>query len=51
MGQFYLDLYPRDGKFTHAACFAIMTRHSSDVGVRKPITAMVVNFDKTLRHS
>lgn len=25
-----------------------MTRHSSDVGVRKPIAAMVVNFDKTL---
>ena len=25
-----------------------MTRHSSDVGVRKPIAAIVVNFDKTL---
>ena len=51
MGQFYLDLYPREGKFGHAACFPIMTRHSSDVGVRKPIAAMVVNFDETLKHS
>ena len=45
MGQFYLDLYPREGKYTHAACMHLMTRHNSDVGMRKHITAMVTNFD------
>ena len=45
MGQFYLDLYPREGKFDHAACFPLATRHNGDAGLQRPIAAMVTNFD------
>jgi thimet oligopeptidase len=45
MGQFYLDLYPREGKFDHAACFTMVSRHESETGLAKPVAAMVTNFD------
>ncbi|NBT00290.1 MAG: Zn-dependent oligopeptidase, partial [Betaproteobacteria bacterium] len=50
LGLIYLDLFPRPGKFTHAAAFP--TRGVSRVLGRKPISVMVANFnDKGLNYS
>jgi thimet oligopeptidase len=42
MGYFYLDLYPREGKFSHAACFPFITKSQHS----HAIAAMVCNFGK-----
>ena len=45
LGYFYLDLYPRDGKYTHAATFDIQTTYRDINNVRIiPVTAIVCNF-------
>lgn len=47
IAYFYADLFPRDGKFGHAACFSItggMREASGDY--RKPVAAIVANFTK-----
>lgn len=44
IGALYLDLYPREGKYGHAAAFPI--RGSSTRLGRKPVTALVTNFDR-----
>ncbi|MFZ2490625.1 MAG: M3 family metallopeptidase [Thermoanaerobaculia bacterium] len=44
IGGIYLDLYPRDGKYKHAAAFPVRGV-STRVG-RKPISALVTNFDR-----
>ncbi|KAJ9051963.1 metalloendopeptidase [Entomophthora muscae] len=41
IGYFYLDLFPRDGKFTHAACFPLQP---GIFGQQLPVAAMVTNF-------
>jgi Zn-dependent oligopeptidase len=40
---FYLDLFPRDGKYTHAAAFPI--RGVSLLAGRTPLAALVTNFN------
>jgi thimet oligopeptidase len=41
----HLDLFPREGKFSHAAAFEIVTgRLLPDGTYRHPVTAMVTNF-------
>lgn len=40
----YLDLFPRDGKYSHAAAFGVRSV-STAVG-RTPITVLVANFDR-----
>ena len=46
-GYFYLDLFPREGKYNHAAAFTIVQgRELPDGGYRKPVSAMVANFPK-----
>jgi thimet oligopeptidase len=42
IGYFYLDLYPREGKYSHAACFPFITKSS----VTLPVATMACNFNK-----
>lgn len=44
IGGFFLDLFPREGKYNHAAAFGI--RSSSTWAGRRPLAALVTNFDR-----
>jgi thimet oligopeptidase len=44
VGGIYLDLFPRDGKYKHAAAWP--TRGVSLKAERKPISILVTNFDR-----
>ncbi|HXG27643.1 MAG TPA: M3 family metallopeptidase [Nevskiales bacterium] len=44
IGGLYLDLYPRPGKYGHAAAFGV--RGSSTLAARTPISVLVTNFDR-----
>jgi thimet oligopeptidase len=46
LGVFYLDLYPREGKFKHYAVFDFMDRRVKDGKELLPICAMVSNYEK-----
>ncbi|HSK06244.1 MAG TPA: M3 family metallopeptidase [Acidimicrobiia bacterium] len=47
IGHFYLDLFPRQGKFTHAAVFpGVPGKRLADGSYQTPIAAMVCNFTK-----
>lgn len=49
IGGIYLDLYPREGKYNHAAAFPV--RAGSTLAQRTPISVLVTNFDrKGLNH-
>jgi thimet oligopeptidase len=41
LGYFYLDLFPRDGKYSHAAMFTFVRKSKYNL----PISAIVCNFD------
>lgn len=42
----YMDLYPREGKYKHAACFDLVGGKMKKDGVyQKPFTAIVANFN------
>ena len=44
LGYFYLDLFPREGKYGHAAMFTLMRRSRYNL----PVSAIVCNFDPKL---
>ena len=44
MGYFYLDLFPREGKYSHAAMFTFVRKSKYNI----PISAIVCNFDPKL---
>ncbi len=47
LSRFYLDLFPREGKYGHAAEFPlIQSRRLEDGSYQSPICAMVANFTK-----
>jgi thimet oligopeptidase len=44
IGGIYFDLYPREGKYNHAAVFTL--RSVSTLSGRKPVAALVANLDR-----
>ncbi|MHA1485079.1 MAG: M3 family metallopeptidase [Candidatus Thorarchaeota archaeon] len=46
MGVFYLDLFPREGKYKHFAVFSFLGRRVKDGKCLLPISSMVANFQK-----
>ncbi len=46
IGSFYLDLFPREDKYGHAACFDVIEGKAYPDGYQKPMFALVCNFPK-----
>jgi thimet oligopeptidase len=47
LGRIYTDLFPRQGKYTHAACWGLQERRVwEDGSVQVPLAALVCNFTK-----
>ena len=57
IGTVYLDLFPREGKYNHAAAWAVrsvstLAKQPGSPGYRTPISALVTNFNRVgLDHS
>lgn len=45
-GIFYLDLFPRDNKYGHAACFPITSGRMTPKGYNIPMASLVCNFPR-----
>jgi thimet oligopeptidase len=45
LGRFYLDLFPRENKYTHAACFPIRKGKLTSKGYQQPVAALICNFN------
>jgi thimet oligopeptidase len=47
LGHVYMDLFPREGKYTHAACWSLRGHKVFENGtVQLPLAALVCNFTK-----
>ena len=52
LARFYLDLFPREGKFGHAAEFPLLpSRRLEDGTYQNPVCAMVTNFTKPTKET
>ncbi len=45
VAKFYVDMYPREGKYGHAAEFSMSMGHEVEGGYRIPLSCLVVNFN------
>ena len=45
IGRFYLDLFPRENKYTHAACFTIRKGKQYGGVYQMPVAALICNFN------
>ncbi|TGE13792.1 M3 family metallopeptidase [Hymenobacter elongatus] len=45
IGRFYLDLFPRDNKYTHAACFGVSSGKATAKGYQIPTAVLLCNFN------
>ncbi|UOQ97741.1 Zn-dependent oligopeptidase [Hymenobacter sp. 5317J-9] len=45
IGRFYIDLYPRDNKYTHAACFGVQSGRATAKGYQLPTAVLLCNFN------
>ncbi|HSP88779.1 MAG TPA: M3 family metallopeptidase [Ignavibacteriaceae bacterium] len=46
ISRFYLDLHPRENKFSHAACFPMIKGKETVDGYQMPVASLVCNFPK-----
>jgi len=46
LATFYMDLFPREGKFGHAAAFDLQSARASGNGYVLPVTAILANLTK-----
>ena len=51
IGQFYIDLFPREGKYGHAAAFPLIKRALIEGKIINPVAAMVCNFNKPTKEN
>lgn len=50
IAYFYMDLFPREGKYKHAAAFSMITgRQLPDGRYQRPVSSMVANFNKSTK--
>lgn len=45
LAQFNVDLFPRAGKYNHAACFPLTAAREVAAGYQTPLAVLVVNFN------
>jgi thimet oligopeptidase len=46
IASFYMDLFPRDGKYKHFAAFSLIKGREKDGNYTHPVSALVCNFPK-----
>lgn len=47
--RFYLDLFPRKNKYSHAACFGMIDGKQTMNGYQLPVASLVCNFPKSTK--
>lgn len=50
IGDFYLDMFPRANKYSHAAAFSVVMGKQATKGYQRPTTSLVCNFPKPTKY-